>query len=318
MVATRNAATTPERSELLTTNEIHLGDARDLLPLVERESVALSFWSPPYFVGKSYEADLTFDDWTELLAEVIELHFDVIIPGGFLVINIADILAFSDPTMPKLQADNISNKRSKVTREQVIEAQLLNPTLNRYQLAELLGCSEQTVDRRLKNNNIRGGKYQVQKKVKLVGGLVEDWIQAAGFYMYDRRVWVKDPCWENSRWHSLSYRSVDEFEYLYIAWKPGITKVDRTRLQKNEWGEWGSRGVWYIPSVRANLKHEAQFPLELARRVVRLFSAPEELVLDCFVGSGTTALAAKQEGRIYLGFEAVPEYAELARRRCQD
>ena len=112
-------------------------------------------------------------------------------------------------------------------------------------------------------NNVRGGKYAVQRKVKLVGGLVEEWADEAGFYLYDRRVWVKDPCWENGRWHSLSYRSVDEFEYIYIFWKPGVTTIDRSRLNRDEWSEWGSRAVWNIPSVRANIEHEAQFPIEL-------------------------------------------------------
>ena len=298
-------------------NSIYCGDARDLLQQVRPDSVSLSFWSPPYYVGKAYEKGTTYEGWQSLLRDVINLHFPIIEPGGFLVINIADILAFPDPDMPRIQADNIATKKVKISREQVLAAKDDHPGYNRYQLADLLGCSEQTIDRRLNNNNVRGGKYEVQKKVKIVGGLIEQWISDAGFYLYDRRVWVKDPCWENGQWHSLSYRSVDEFEYLYICWKPGITTVDRNRLTKEEWSEWGSRSVWYIPSVRANIEHEAQFPIELPRRVIHLLSPKDSLVLDCFLGSGTTAVAAMKEGRRYLGFEALPAYAELARRRCQ-
>ena len=302
--------------EYLQDDSIYCGDARAMLKLVRPESVSLSFWSPPYFVGKSYERDMTFEEWQGLIRETISLHFDVLKPGGFLAINIADILAFPDPDMPRIQADNVSNKRVKITREQVLEAQQEHPTFNRYQLAELLGCSEQTIDRRLNNNNVRGGKYTVQRKVKLVGGLIEQWADDAGLYLYDRRVWVKDPCWENGQWHSLSYRSVDEFEYVYVFWKPGITTIDRDRLDRAEWSEWGSRGVWHIPSVRANVDHEAQFPDELARRVIRIFSAPGDLVLDPFVGSGTTAVVAISEGRRYLGIDLLPHYAELASERC--
>ncbi|MBI4338725.1 MAG: site-specific DNA-methyltransferase, partial [Chloroflexi bacterium] len=184
------------------------------------------------------------------------------------------------------------------------------------QLAELLGCSEQTIQRRMEHNNVRGGKYKDQTRVKLVGGLIEEWASKAGFYLYDRRIWVKDPCWENSQWHSLSYRSVDEFEYVYIFWKSGITKVNRTRLTREEWSEWGSRGVWQFPSVRSHVNHEAEFPIELPRRVIRLFTDPGDVILDCFVGSGTTAVAAIQEGRKYLGFDITPEYAAQAERRC--
>ena len=298
-------------------NAIYCGDARDLLRDVRPESVALSFWSPPYFVGKSYERDMEYEDWQGLIREVVMLHHRILKPGGFLAINVADVLVFPDSDMPRIQADVVSNKRSTVTREQVLELQSRRPTFNRYQIAELLGCSEQTVDRRLANNNARGGKAAVQSRVKLVGGMIEEWGSEAGLYLYDRRVWVKDPCWENSRWHSLSYRSVDEFEYIYVFWKPGITTVDRARLSRSEWSDWGSRGVWSIRSVRANDVHEAQFPAELARRVIRLLTAADDLVVDCFIGSGTTAMAAIEARRRYIGMELSPRYATLARERCE-
>lgn len=294
--------------------EIHLGDARDLLNRVRPESVALSIWSPPYFVGKSYERDLAFEDWAELVRGVIHAHTAALAAGGFVAINIADILCFADPAIPRVQADVVSTKRSPVTRELVLAAKAEHPEASRYELAALLGCSEQTIDRRLNHNNIRGGKYATQTKVKTVAGLVEQWAEEAGLFLYDRRVWVKDPAWANSRWHSLSYRAIDEFEYVFVLWKPGITKVDRTRLRPDEWREWGSRGVWSIPSVRANDDHEAKFPVELPRRLIRLLSDPGDLVLDPFVGSGTTAVAAIELGRRYLGFELMPQYVELARR----
>jgi site-specific DNA-methyltransferase (adenine-specific) len=295
-------------------NAIHEGDARELMRLLRPESVALSVWSPPYFVGKSYERDLSFEDWQELLRDVVAGHADALRPGGFAAINIADILCFPDESLPRVQADVVSTKRSPVTREMVLDAVAAHPELNRYQLAELLGCSEQTIDRRLNHNNVRGGKYSTQTKVKTVSGLIESWAEAAGLVLYDRRVWVKDPAWANSRWHSLSYRAVDEFEYVFVLWKPGITRVDRNRLTPEEWRDWGSRGVWEIASVRSNDDHEAKFPAELPRRLIRLLSDPGDLVLDPFVGSGTTAVAAASLGRRFVGFELLREYAVVARR----
>src|ERR1700722_11627990 len=61
-------AVPPER---LAEDAIHEGDALALLPRVECNSVALSVWSPPYFVGKNYESHLTFDEWQSLLRDVI-------------------------------------------------------------------------------------------------------------------------------------------------------------------------------------------------------------------------------------------------------
>ncbi len=146
--------------------------------------------------------------------------------------------------------------------------------------------------------------------------MIEEIGSTAGFYLYDRRVWVKDPAWQNSKWHTLSYRAVDEFEYIYVFWKPGTTIVDRNRLSRQEWSKWGSRAVWNIRSVRANNDHEAKFPLELARRVIKLLTGPDEIVLACFMGSGTTGVAAIQEGRHYIGIELLGKYVQLARKNC--
>lgn len=302
----------------LEVNQIYLGDARKLLPKIKSDSVALSFWSPPYHLRKNYEAGESYEDWLSLLKRVIHLHYPLIKPGGFLAVNIGDILTFPDSKMPKIQAMNPSRQIKRVNREDVLKAKREHPTFSRYELADLLGVSEQTIDRRLNGNNIRGGKSQTQTRVKIVGGIIEEFGTKAGFYMYDRRIWVKDPAWANSEWHSLSYRSVDESEYLYILWKPGITLVERDRLTSKEWSEWGSRGVWRIRSVRANDDHEAKFPLELARRVIRLFSAEEETVLDCFVGSGTSIVAAILENRKYIGIDKEPNYVNLARKNAEE
>jgi site-specific DNA-methyltransferase (adenine-specific) len=301
-------------SDYIQPNTIVHGDNRQVLRQIAPESIACSVWSPPYHVGKQYEVDMSYDDWLSLLSEVICLHTPILKPGGFLVVNIADILCFKDPNIPRIMAENTRRKRNDITQELVLKTMEANPGLSRYRIAELLGCSEQTVDRRLKGNNIRGGKYATQTRVKLVGGLIEQMGLDAGLYLYDRRVWVKDAAWENSQWHSNSYRSVDEFEYIYMFWKPGVTVVNRDKLTRDEWTNWGSRAVWTIPSVRANDDHEAKFPLELPRRIIKLLTDPGDVILDCFVGSGTTAAAAVLEGRQYIGIDKEDQYVSLARQ----
>jgi len=305
------------KNKYLSINEIHHGDTASLINKIEPESVALSFWSPPYFVGKNYERDATFDSWQKLLKLTIEGHLAALKPGGFLVINIDDILAFPDPNIPRIQAPNKSKLRSPITKEQILEAKEKFPNYNRNQLASLLGCSEQTIDRRLNGNNIRGGKYNTQTRVCLVSHYLEKYAYDCGLYLYDRRIWAKDPTWQNSQWHSSSYRAVSEFEYLYFFWKPGETIIDRNRLKAKEWSEWGSRGIWNIRSVRANKDHEAQFPVELAERVVRLLTEKDDIVLDPFMGSGTTAIAAIANDRQYIGIEKEVDYINLANQRIK-
>lgn len=302
----------------LAENAIHFGRSEELLLRMRPESVSLSFWSPPYFVGKDYERGETYESWQRMLSAVIAAHGRILKPGGFMVVNIADILCFKDEKIPRFQAMNLSRQKSPVTREQVLEAKARFPDYNRDQLAALLGCSEQTVDRRLNGNNIRGGKYETQTRVKLVGGSLEGHAYEVGLYLYDRRIWVKDPAWANSRWTTNTLKAVHEYEDLYVFWKPGQQIIDRNRLADKEWKEWGSRAVWYVESVRANDDHEAKFPLKLADRVIRLFTDPGDLVLDPFVGSGTTAVAALKDGRRYIGIDKEKKYVALARKNLED
>lgn len=299
-------------------NEIYCGRAEEYLQKIEPESVALSVWSPPYHVGKKYESEQTYEEWQVMLRQVISLHCNILKPGGFLAINIGDILCFPDETMPRIQANNVSIRRCSITEEDVRAAQAKYPNYNRRQLAKVLGCSEQTVDRRLHGNNIRGGKYNTQTRVKIVGGMLEKMAIDAGLFPYDRRIWVKDPSWANSNWTTNSYRAVDEFEYIYIFWKPGVTKVDRNRLKKEEWTEWGSRAIWNIRSVSRNDDHEAKFPLELPRRLIKLLSDENDTILDCFMGSGTSAMAALLEKRHYIGIEKEKKYVQLAEKNIKD
>lgn len=299
-------------------NTLHAGKSQDLMPLIKPESIALSFWSPPYFVGKDYEKDETFDSWQDMLKKVIGLHTAILKPGGFMVINIADILCFSDEQIPRFQAQNLKMHRVAITSEMVLAAKRQHPDYNRNQLAELLGCSEQTIDRRVNGNNIRGGKYQAQTRVKLIGHYLEQYAYDNGLFLYDKRVWVKDPTWQNSRWTTTSLKAVSEYEDLYVFWKPGQQVIDRGKLNDNEWGEWGSRAVWNISSVRSNLEHEAQFPLELASRVVRLYTDKGDTVLDPFIGSGTTAIAAAKFGRNYIGIDKESKYIELSRQNIRN
>ncbi len=299
-------------------NNIYLGRSESKMLEIEPSSVALSFWSPPYFVGKDYEQNETFETWQSLLRKVVHNHAQVLKPGGFMVVNIADILCFKDAKIPRIQALNIAKQKCQVTREMVLEARAQHPNYNRYQLAELLGCSEQTVDRRLKGNNIRGGKYQTQTRVKLVGHYLEAYAYEVGIYLYDKRIWVKDPSWANSQWTSNTLKAVSEYEDLYIFWKPGEYTIDRRKLTKDEWRSWGLREIWYISSVRANNDHEAKFPEELASRIIRLFSEIGDLVLDPFMGSGTTAISAIKQERNYIGIEKELKYVELAQKRIRE
>lgn len=235
-----------------------------------------------------------------------------------MVINIADILAFEDLNMPRIMGLNPSNRKCSVTREMVLKAKEEHPDYNRYQLAALLNCSEQTIDRRLNGNNIRGGKYAPGTHVKLVGGNLEQYAYDAGLFLYDKRIWKKDPAWANSRWTTNTLKAVSETEDLYVFWKPGEYIVNRERLTAQEWKDWGYRQIWEIPSVRINDVHPAMFPLTLAARVIKLYTDEGDIVLDPFLGSGTTAVAAVKLNRRFIGIEKQVQYYDTAKAQIQE
>lgn len=74
--------------------------------------------------------------------------------------------------------------------------------------------------------------------------------------------------------------------------------------------------VWEIPSERATrVGHPAPFPVALPRRLIDLYTFADDLVLDPFMGSGTTAVAAVEAGRHYVGFDTEAGYVALAEER---
>ena len=109
----------------------------------------------------------------------------------------------------------------------------------------------------------------------------------------------------------------DLHEYLLVFAKGAFTRPDKgsSSLSAEEFTE-ATLSVWEIMPVSAKkVGHPAPFPVELASRVIKLYSYVDDVVLDPFIGSGTTAVAAKQHGRHYVGFDISPEYCRLAEER---
>ena len=77
--------------------------------------------------------------------------------------------------------------------------------------------------------------------------------------------------------------------------------------------------VWEIPAESATrVGHPAPFPVELPQRLIDLYTYRDDLVLDPFMGAGTTALAAVRTGRHYVGFDTDAEYIKLAEQRIAE
>jgi DNA modification methylase len=293
--------------------DIRCEDCRLELPHLPEHSVDAVITSPPYGVGKEYEEG-GYGEWLALMYSVWPPLARVVKPGGFVAFVVADVRCHPDPLLPAVRA-SVIGRQIGVTADDMLAAAADGKGRSTREVAAALGVSEQTVDRRLLGNNARGGKSEPQTRVRLVGPDLVQAAAVAGFYLYDCRTWVKDPCWQTCEYHSGSYRAVDESEHVYIFARAGdVIRVDRDRLRPKEWADWGSRSVWHIPSVRANDRHPAMYPVQLAARLVRLLSPEGGVILDPFAGSGTTGVAAEGAGRKAILIEKDSGYCDRMSR----
>jgi DNA modification methylase len=110
----------------------------------------------------------------------------------------------------------------------------------------------------------------------------------------------------------------NDVEFILMQRKPGgyrkptIAQRDASRIGKEDFGQWFQQ-IWSITGASTR-HHPAPFPLELASRLVRMFSFTEDTVLDPFCGSGTTMVAALRAGRNSIGVEIDPDYCRMAAR----
>jgi hypothetical protein len=88
-------------------------------------------------------------------------------------------------------------------------------------------------------------------------------------------------------------------------------------IRNEQFVDW-TRSVWQMPTESAGrVGHPAPFPVELPRRLILLYTYPGDLVLDPFVGSGSTCVAAALTRRHYVGYDIDGEYVALAKERVR-
>ena len=110
-----------------------------------------------------------------------------------------------------------------------------------------------------------------------------------------------------------------DYEFILIFKKPGkspeVSKdiKEKSRLSKEEWSEYFS-GHWNFNGEKQT-KHLAMFPEELPKRLIKMFSFIGDTILDPFLGSGTTTLAAKNLGRNSIGYEINKKFLQIIKEK---
>lgn len=149
-------------------------------------------------------------------------------------------------------------------------------------------------------------------------------MEGLGFLMRGEIIWNKaasasaSTAWGS--WCSPTNPTLrDVHEYILVFSKSSYQRKNiyqaRSSITRDHFLEW-TKSVWNIPAESARkIGHPAPFPLELPRRLIELYTFEGEIVLDPFMGSGQTALAALSTGRRYIGYEINPSYISLAEKR---
>lgn len=113
----------------------------------------------------------------------------------------------------------------------------------------------------------------------------------------------------------------NDIEFILMQRKPGgyrkptNSQREQSRIEKKDYEEWFQQ-FWNIPGASTK-KHPAPFPLELAYRLVRMFSFAGDTVLDPFCGTGTTMLAAMKCDRNSIGIEIDSQYCKMAAKHLR-
>ena len=151
-----------------------------------------------------------------------------------------------------------------------------------------------------------------------------------GFNMRGEIIWNKaasaSPSTAWGSWMSASNPILrDVHEYILIFSK-GDYKRERNKeekgskentISKGNFMEW-TKSIWTFNAESAKrVGHPAPFPIELPYRLIQLFSFTNDIILDPFMGSGTTGLASLKSKRNFIGFDTNEEYIKLADKRVQ-
>lgn len=148
-----------------------------------------------------------------------------------------------------------------------------------------------------------------------------------GFLMRGEIIWDKGASSSASTawgsWKSSSNPTLrDAHEYILVFSK-GSYRRDRIEgrgdtITRDEFLEY-TKSVWAFPAESARkIGHPAPFPTELPYRLIQLYTFEDDVVLDPFMGSGQTALAALKCRRHYVGYEINPDYVRLAEKRIAE
>ncbi len=243
---------------------LHEGDCLDMLRAIPNEAIQLIVTSPPYNLGKEYEAKLHVDVYVEEQRKVITECFRVLADGGSICWQVGNFVEDGAIIPIDTLLYPIFSGLGLKMRNRIV-----------WHFEHGLHCS-----RRL------SGRYET----------------IIWFTKGDKYVFNVDPIRVPQKYPGKKYFR-----------GPKVGQYSCNPLGKNP-GD-----VWTVPNVKSNhvekTGHPCQFPVELIERLVLSLTQVNDWVLDPFLGTGTSIIAAIRNGRRGVGAEILRKYIELAKTR---
>ncbi len=281
------------------------GDARSM-DAVPDGVAQLIVTSPPYNVAKGYadhKDDLSLDEYAQLLDTAWRECFRVLAPGGRLCINVAN-----------------THRKPYLSLVSLVDEQLRrsgSAWLHRGHIVWDKGASAGISTAwgsfgRSSNPTLRDVHEYItiwSKAGMQLGSGDDTGITGNEFVAWTRSVWRPEELLPE-----LQRKIADKLADARRRGKDDVWIAES--IARAVWGQATEPGpsVWEM-STQSGVDHPTPFPVELPRRLILLYTKPGDVVLDPFMGSGSTALAAVLTGRHYVGYELSAEYCALAERR---
>ena len=261
-------------------NQVFLGDCEEILKDIPDNSVDLIFTSPPYADQRRRTyGGIRPDDYVDWFMPKADQFFRVLKPKGTFVLNIKERV--------------VKGERHTYVIELILEMRRRGWLWTEEFMWHKKNSYPGKWPNRFRDNWERLIQFNKEKK----------------FHMYQEAVMVPVGDWAKHRLANLS-----ETDHIRDESKVG------SGFGKNI-SNWLGREMVYPNNVLhtstecGNRNHSAAFPVGLPSWFIKLFTEAEDVVLDPFVGSGSTLVAAVELGRRYVGIDVNPDYVALSQSR---
>ena len=313
---------------MLEINKIHQGDCLELLKEIPDNSIDIVITDPPYnVINMEWDNKINWEILSEEIYRVLKVNGSIYIFGQFPMI--CDVYVSFNKKF-KFKQDLIWYKNRGFS--------LANTVFTKYHENILFFVKGNEQILKQFGSIIKNRRLELNLSLKQIGELCDEkWYHRGGHMYYETGLACPtekqyDKLIEilklEDNFRCLFDRPVFNFEDIKLDGEPyTITrKAQKLYGKKSNLGEFkrvnnGKRNpktvleYSIVQSGKEYVGHPTQKPIELLKYILTASSRPEELVLDPFIGSGSTAVACKQLGRNYLGIELTEEYCEVARKR---